>query len=625
MPRAVAKSARATSSAKPRAKPGANAGAQRLPTPAPAAAQSAVRVAIAGGGIAGLSAALRLAQRGYAVTLYEDKPWLGGNLSSYLDPKSQTYHDVFPHMFSNFYVNFWDIAENELGLRRDASPQSDFASRDGIKTLTLAGGYHDLRAASANPIGFWRDMFSGAGGLSPLNLYLYTYSLLDLIAHRFEQRGALALSLNDYIRSRPCATEPVAALHDTLVAFIWSIHSNATSASSYQNFYRHATGNTAPLMWLLKGSLQQKLIDPLEAKLLALGCTIHKQTRVQQVLRDGRRVVGMTLRSTTYDDATQRVVVSPDDVPAAPFDQLLLAVSPGALGRIADTGNAEQRLNSVMPLLSHAGKRLPSEPIAVLDLYFSKKLVGIPSDNVSVYDSDCDLAYIDMAQLWPQLRDEHITALTVSASDYWALPTDDNDTNAHHLILELAKYVTGFNPGRYWGDPQADIDWQRSIYRSNTDDVIFTNQVGSWTYRPEPRSEAVDNLYFAGDFCRNHIDMATVEAAVSSGVNAAAALQSRQPLGEPIVTLHPPVWSAGKIAALKLLMAPSAYAAKAWLTAGELLGLGGDAGAVPRSQQRVDAAVTLLRLPSLYVGDMVETLGSAWAGNQAGNRAGDAE
>src|SRR5215813_13863261 len=42
-----------------------------------------VRVAIAGAGIAGLTAALRLAQRGYKVTLYEANPFLGGNLSAH--------------------------------------------------------------------------------------------------------------------------------------------------------------------------------------------------------------------------------------------------------------------------------------------------------------------------------------------------------------------------------------------------------------------------------------------------------------------------------------------------------------------------------------------------------------
>ena len=51
-----------------------------------AQAKRAVRVAIAGGGIAGLTAALRLSQRGYQVTLYEEKPWLGGNLGSHANP-----------------------------------------------------------------------------------------------------------------------------------------------------------------------------------------------------------------------------------------------------------------------------------------------------------------------------------------------------------------------------------------------------------------------------------------------------------------------------------------------------------------------------------------------------------
>ena len=40
------------------------------------------RVTIAGGGLAGLTAALRLAERGYRVKLYEQKPILGGVLAS---------------------------------------------------------------------------------------------------------------------------------------------------------------------------------------------------------------------------------------------------------------------------------------------------------------------------------------------------------------------------------------------------------------------------------------------------------------------------------------------------------------------------------------------------------------
>jgi len=87
-----------------------------------------VSVAVVGGGIAGLTAALRLSERGYKVTLYEEKPYLGGNFSAHRDDGEDVYHDIYPHMFSNFYVNFWDIVENDLGLRRDLSPNSDFAT-----------------------------------------------------------------------------------------------------------------------------------------------------------------------------------------------------------------------------------------------------------------------------------------------------------------------------------------------------------------------------------------------------------------------------------------------------------------------------------------------------------------
>src|SRR3954469_19288399 len=95
-----------------------------------------VRVAVVGGGISGLTAALRLSQRGYQVTLYEEKNVLGGNLASH-EHDGSVYYDVYPHLFSNFYVNFWDIVENDLGLRRDRSASSDFAYRESMKFLGL--------------------------------------------------------------------------------------------------------------------------------------------------------------------------------------------------------------------------------------------------------------------------------------------------------------------------------------------------------------------------------------------------------------------------------------------------------------------------------------------------------
>jgi hypothetical protein len=245
----------------------------------------------------------------------------------------------------------------------------------------------------------------------------------------------------------------------------------------------------------------------------------------------------------------------------------------------------------------------------VLDLFFKRKLKDIPRENVLVTDSDCYFSFIDISQLWPDRSMRGVTALTLATSDYWAFPSDNDQENAHHMIRELHGYLPDFEPGQKWGDESSDIDWARSHFQSNKDDVIFINQVGSWDWRPETHYPVIPNLFFAGDFCRNAIDMATVEAAVTSGLNAAVALQQAYPRGEPIKILRSPTYSIGAIRAMKLLMAPSAYAAKSLLTVTDAAArvLKGQ----PPAQWGTDL-VSMMSLPFEYAGDWLETAGSLW-------------
>jgi protoporphyrinogen oxidase len=78
-------------------------------------ANSSLEVTIVGGGVAGLTAALRLAERGVAVTILEKGPLMGGNLSGVWH--AGACYDVYPHMFCEWYNNFWSLAE-DVGLRR---------------------------------------------------------------------------------------------------------------------------------------------------------------------------------------------------------------------------------------------------------------------------------------------------------------------------------------------------------------------------------------------------------------------------------------------------------------------------------------------------------------------------
>jgi uncharacterized protein with NAD-binding domain and iron-sulfur cluster len=67
--------------------------------------RKARRVTVAGGGIAGPTAALRLAERGYEIKLYEQESMLGGDLASRATAGS-TQLDVHPHMYLGWYHNF---------------------------------------------------------------------------------------------------------------------------------------------------------------------------------------------------------------------------------------------------------------------------------------------------------------------------------------------------------------------------------------------------------------------------------------------------------------------------------------------------------------------------------------
>ncbi|MDX1683069.1 MAG: FAD-dependent oxidoreductase, partial [Phycisphaeraceae bacterium] len=70
-----------------------------------------LRVVIAGGGIAGIAAALRLADRGVAVDLLETRQRLGGRATSFEDPQSGRILDNCQHVVMRCCTNLLDLYE----------------------------------------------------------------------------------------------------------------------------------------------------------------------------------------------------------------------------------------------------------------------------------------------------------------------------------------------------------------------------------------------------------------------------------------------------------------------------------------------------------------------------------
>jgi hypothetical protein len=569
-----------------------------------------VRVAVVGAGIAGLTCALRLAQSGCDVTIYEAADRIGGNTSSAGDARA--YQDVYPHIFPDWYANFWQLFEQDLGFRRE----EHFSPRSGVKVLDKPSGgpspgeapnYMDM-ALAPNLKSVVTNLRSNV--LSIPEFFLFAFLNLDLASQPPDPNNAdmaSRLDINGFFYSRSYSTEAIAALQNYVIDVIWSIPSDMTAAESYQKFIKHqlsSFGPRTPYSWLLKGSLQARLIDPLKRKLTGNGkpgdldCIIKTETKVHSVEILGDGLPRIMIEKPRAGDSEVKIEE------AAPVDYVVLAVPGAELARLVMEGAPGRRLVDKVPALSQLGL-LRGEAIPVVNLYFKRKLPFIPHEIIGLRESGYDLTVLDISQLWD--GDEKIpdvTALVLAASDIHAIPSRDLYEQGYLMISRLSEYLS-FDPGKAWGD-STEIDWTKTAVRQNTDHLLFVNDLGSRMWRPQAAYGDLPSVFFAGDSCVTDVDMATVESAVQSGVMAARALQKvetggrgkRRMAAKPIELVPHKVFTDATFLAAKLALLPSAYGAAAWSAA---------LGALSGAEAPYSPGKYALLLPYNYVVDWWKT------------------
>jgi glycine/D-amino acid oxidase-like deaminating enzyme len=563
---------------------------QRVSLPSPRTKE----VAVVGAGLAGLTCALRLAQGGYAVTLYEKSLVLGGNLSSNQD-KEGFYYDVYPHLFCDWYANFWQIVQGDLGIRQDEA----FQPRMGVKVLhrnplKTDPIYQDLKNPSSLKA-IWEDLKSGV--LPPPDMFLVGFTLLDLASQSFKHSEALERqTVNGFLYSRGYGTEDCADLHDMILMEIWSIHGSNTSADAYRDFVKHCLGfpYARPFALLLQGSLEEMLIRPWRKKLESAGCIIERGVRVTKAELEGKQV-----RLTLHNVATKL-----DDNKI--HDNVVMAVPAPDLARLAMTGTLGKRIVDRVPSLSQL-QQLRTARIPVINLYFKEKLPNIPAEHVGLAKSNGYLTFLDISQVWTSLNDHPATILVLAASDAFALASNQNNEWPYMMIKELEAYLPAVKPGNSWGDTNSNIDYDKSWFQADYSRRLFLNDVDSSRYQPVASYPELPNVFFAGDFCENPVKMSTVEGAVVSGLKAAHALQTAVD-GFSNITIAPqPAHSQAELLMMRLALLPAAYGATAWSAINFGLQRLAD-GEVKKGL--LTPAIALSSIPFKYAGHWWETIGT---------------
>jgi len=446
------------------------------------------KVIIAGGGLAGLTTARSLASNGFDVTVLESSHRLGGKAGADLEQGIWREHGY--HIFPGWYVNVRALIQ-ELGV-----PFVDFDRWHYVRE-----GQPDQTITCPVPRSLSTLKQTLRSGIFPLHeVLLYGYQTVDMLAEPLSAAGLLdQISRIGFLRSRWYVTEwmPEFEAENTLKAI--AIPAFVMSAMTMKIVIANWLRANTPFLSILPGNLQSLFIEPYAEKVRATGVQLHLNEPILKVeTRDGRvsafvtRQPNGTLKRYTGDAF---VFTTPLEVTRKLIDGKMQGLDPGL-------GNIE---------------RLQAAPMAALHLDLDRKLAWTPREHVIFHQGRYGLTFIDMWHHWPELKTSNLSFISSNFIPLQDLkPAEQFDA----LFSEISRYtsitrdqVTGYS------------------LKANVEVPLFINTVGAWPNRPKARCERIPNLYFAGDWVRNPVDLACMEGAVSSALTTAQ--QLARDLGVP--------------------------------------------------------------------------------------------
>jgi len=541
----------------------------------PAFAAQRRRVAVLGGGMAGLAAAHELIERGFEVTVYERKA-LGGKARSIPVPgtasggRRQLPGEHGFRFFPGFYHHIPDtMARIPFGTNANgvfdnlvSAPIPLFPRSGGRDDQNLFGLIPDPRHL-ATPDALKRFVTNelvGGQMVSPDEAAYFASRLVVYLSSCDARRMGQweKTSWWDFVgaeqRSSEYQTVAARGLTRALVAAKEEIASTRTIGNMAEAFAYAIAGvgtDGRPADQVLNGPTNEVWVNPWLQLLHSLGVRF----------RTGTAIVGLDVAHGRITGARATTPNGPTTIEADWF----VSAMP---------------VEKVTPLLSSSVLRVAPKLEGLNDLvvdwmngiqFYLKRPVNLTPGHVAFLDSPWSLTCLTQAQFWTNdfaatYGDGNaVDCLSVDVSD-WTTPgilfgKPANRCTRREVRAEVWAQMKASleDTGRsvlpddilhsFFLDPA--IQWDPVSRRNSNDEPLLINTVDSWRLRPSARS-GIANLFLAGDFCRTNVDLATMEGANESGRQAANAILEESGVGgtpAAIYKLHrPPEWEALKIA-----------------------------------------------------------------------------
>ena len=476
---------------------------------------------VVGGGLAGMVIARELALRKWRVTLLEKTSRLGGKAGSDIQNGRLVEHGY--HVFPAWYPNVRAILH-----------------RIGVKLIDFDRYYFLLpreyprMVSIRSPSSLGAVLHNTFRGILPwFHNVLYSYSVLDMISRPLSEKSFLdRVSQIGLIRGRWYTSESVAEFGQENVLKASAIPVYDLSAMTAKRIASYWYRNATPFLSVLPGDLQTVFIDPQVRELEELGVEIRYGCEVAGTRLQNREIGAVMLRDGSELSADTYAICTPFEVTRKWLDDSFYDADP-------ELGNIHF---------------LEAQPMAALHLRLNKPLPDFPREHIFFHGSRYALSLINLAGLWKELDDR--PQLSFISSNYGPLNSVSKEGAKDLLLEEICEYL-----------PIQPADIERWELNPNIDVPLFINTIGAWPNRPRPKSK-VRNLYLAGDFVRNAIDLACMEGAVSSALEAAGTMRADR--GETESLPHPEVpreWPRALLVAGRILLIPIVAVARvmAWL------------------------------------------------------------
>ncbi|MFI6053147.1 FAD-dependent oxidoreductase [Streptomyces violascens] len=537
-----------------------------------ASAAGGQSVAVLGGGVAGLTAAHELAERGFRVTLFERRA-LGGKARSMDVPDSAKggrkplpaehgfrfipgiYHNLPDTMrripFPGNQHGVWDnlVAPKEMMFARTGQEDLRLPMPGAGTPQPLA--LDDIRRAVTGVLGTFQRLPAREVAYFVDRLAVFLTSCQERRDSQWESipwwtfTRAAQMSY-DYQRIL------AVGLTRNIVATKAEEASTRTVGSLLEAFLFNALGRGAdgPLDRILNAPTNEAWIDPWVAQLRSLGAEFKVGWTVREVTYGGGRVTGVQVEDA---DGSVRTVTADHYVSALPVEHARPTWS--AAMRAAD------------PQLARCDQ-LRTDWMTGIQFYLTER-PDIVHGHLDCIDSQWSLTAIAQAEHWPQRP---------FAADYGdgtvvdCLSVDISEWDKPGILYgRTAKQCTREEVAReVWAQLKAALnDTGKTVLSDSKLHSWFLDPGVSGIGTPDPRNEdellihptgtfhnrpsaatKIPNFFLAGDYVAVPIDLATMEGANTSGRLAANALLDRVGSTAPRCTVTP-LYSAPELDFLK--------------------------------------------------------------------------